>query len=206
MVVLPMLTAIVVAFIAPPAKIGGIVASRPSAAVVAPVMIAGIKQPFVYEGTSSVNAWAPYDYRGTYRPYYPMAYNSYGNYGYGGNYYSPYSGRYGMGYGMGGYGGYGMGYGNNYSPYSYGRYGGGYGSPYSYGRYGGGYGRYTNYSPYSYGRYGMGYGMGGYGGYGMGYGNNYSPYSYGRYGGYGGYMSPRFDTASRMGLARQYSY
>ena len=142
-----MLTAIVVAFIAPPAKIGGIVASRPSAAVVAPVMIAGIKQPFVYEGTSSVNAWAPYDYRGTYRPYYPMAYNSYGNYGYGGNYYSPYSGRYGMGYGMGGYGGYGMGY-----------------------------------------------------------GNNYSPYSYGRYGGYGGYMSPRFDTASRMGLARQYSY
>ena len=153
-----MLTAIVVAFIAPPAKIGGIVASRPSAAVVAPVMIAGIKQPFVYEGTSSVNAWAPYDYRGTYRPYYPMAYNSYGNYGYGGNYYSPYSyGRYGMGYG----------------------------------------------SPYSYGRYGMGYGMGGYGGYGMGYG---SPYSYGRYGGYGGYMSPRFDTASRMGLARQYSY
>ena len=147
MVVLSMLTATVVAFIAPPAKIGGIVASRPSAAVVAPVMIAGIKQPFVYEGTSSVNAWAPYDYRGTYRPYYPMAYNSYGNYGYGGNYYSPYSGRYGMGYGMGGYGGYGMGY-----------------------------------------------------------GNNYSPYSYGRYGGYGGYMSPRFDTASRMGLARQYSY
>jgi hypothetical protein len=146
MVVLSMLTAIVVAFIAPPAKIGGIVASRPSAAVVAPVMIAGIKQPFVYEGTSSVNAWAPYDYRGTYRPYYPMAYNSYGNYGYGGNYYSP----------------------------------------------------------YSYGRYGMGYGMGGYGGYGMG--NYYSPYSYGRYGGYGGYMSPRFDTASRMGLARQYSY
>ena len=168
MVVLSMLTAIVVAFIAPPAKIGGIVASRPSAAVVAPVMIAGIKQPFVYEGTSSVNAWAPYDYRGTYRPYYPMAYNSYGNYGYGG------------------YGGYGMGYGNYYG-----------------GRYGGGYGRYTNYSPYSYGRYGMGYGMGGYGGYGMGYG---SPYSYGRYGGYGGYMSPRFDTASRMGLARQYSY
>jgi hypothetical protein len=144
MVVLSMLTAIVVAFIAPPAKIGGIVESRPSAAVVAPVMIAGIKQPFVYEGTSSVNAWAPYDYRGTYRPYYPMAYNSYGNYGYGGN----------------------------------------------------------NYSPYSYGRYGMG--MGGYGGYGMG--NYYSPYSYGRYGGYGGYMSPRFDTASRMGLARQYSY
>jgi len=197
MVVLSMLTAIVVAFIAPPAKIGGIVASRPSAAVVAPVMIAGIKQPFVYEGTSSVNAWAPYDYRGTYRPYYPMAYNSYGNYGYGGNYYSPYSygrygmgygspysyGRYGMGYGIGGYGGYGMG--NYYSPYSYGRYGMGYGSP------------------YSYGRYGMGYGMGGYGGYGMGYG---SPYSYGRYGGYGGYMSPRFDTASRMGLARQYSY
>jgi hypothetical protein len=157
MVVLSMLTAIVVAFIAPPAKIGGIVASRPSAAVVAPVMIAGIKQPFVYEGTSSVNAWAPYDYRGTYRPYYPMAYNSYGNYGYGGN---------------------------NYSPYSYGRYGMGYGSPYSYGRYG--------------------MGMGGYGGYGMG--NYYSPYSYGRYGGYGGYMSPRFDTASRMGLARQYSY
>ena len=206
MVVLSMLTATVVAFIAPSAKIGGIVASRPSAAVVAPVMIAGIKQPFVYDGTSSVNAWAPYDYRGTYRPYYPMAYNSYGgygmgygNYGYGGYGYSPYSyGRYG-----GGYGGYG------YSPYSYGRYGGGYGgygySPYSYGRYGGGYGRYSNYSPYSYGRYGMGYGgygMGGYGGYGMGY-NNYSPYSYG---GYGGYMSPRFDTASRMGLARQYSY
>jgi hypothetical protein len=160
MVALSMLTAIVVAFIAPPAKIGGVVASRPSAAVVAPVMIAGIKQPFVYEGTSSVNAWAPYDYRGTYRPYYPMAYNSYGNGGYGGNYYSPYSyGRYGMGYG----------------------------------------------SPYSYGRYGMGYGMGGYGGYGMG-NNYYSPYSYGRYGGYGGYMSPRFDTASRMGLARQYSY
>lgn len=165
MVVLSMLTATVVAFIAPSAKIGGIVASRPSAAVVAPVMIAGIKQPFVYDGSSSVNAWAPYDYRGTYRPYYPMAYNSYDNYGYGG--------------------------------YGY--------SPYSYGRYGGGYGRYTNYSPYSYGRYGMGYGgygMGGYGGYGMGY-NNYSPYSYG---GYGGYMSPRFDTASRMGLARQYSY
>ena len=186
MVVLSMLTATVVAFIAPSAKIGGIVASRPSAAVVAPVMIAGIKQPFVYDGSSSVNAWAPYDYRGTYRPYYPMAYNSYDNYGYGG------------------YG---------YSPYSYGRYGGGYGrythySPYSYGRYGGGYGRYSNYSPYSYGRYGMGYGgygMGGYGGYGMGY-NNYSPYSYGGYGGYGGYMSPRFDTASRMGLARQYSY
>ena len=45
----------------------------------------------------------------------------------------------------------------------------------------------------------------GYNNYGYG-GNYYSPYSYGRYGGYGGYMSPRFDTASRMGLARQYSY
>ena len=149
MAVLSMLTAIAVAFIAPPAQIGGIVASRPSAAVVAPVMIAGMKQPFVYDGTSSVNAWAPYEYRGTYRPYYPMAYNSYGNYGGYGSMYGG-MGRYG------GYGGYGMGY-NNYG----------------------------------------GYGMGRYGGYG--------PYSRG-YGGYGGYMSPRFDTASRMGLARQYSY
>ena len=74
----------------------------------------------------------------------------------------------------------------------------------------------TLYPNYGYGNYGYSSNYGGYngtgytqpawgGGYGMGRYGGYGPYSRG-YGGYGGYMSPRFDTASRMGLARQYSY